>query len=183
MQIQPIGEISKAFLTKGITDWEQALDWVKSLPYGRNQNRGDLVLVLQEEQGTCSSKHALLRQLAVENEWDNIQLVMGLYKMKASNTQKVGKLLTAYQLEYIPEAHCYLEIDGKRVDVTSPKANIDLILPDILEEEVILPDQVNRYKVEQHQAYLKQWIEENSIQYDFDVLWKIREACIEALSQ
>ena len=41
--------------------FEELIVKVKNLPYGRNANRYDFSLVLSENKGTCSSKHAFLK--------------------------------------------------------------------------------------------------------------------------
>ena len=50
--INPGKEISNAFLERGITDFSSALIYVQDLPYGRNTDRGNPILVLKEQAGT-----------------------------------------------------------------------------------------------------------------------------------
>jgi hypothetical protein len=56
----------------------------------------------------------------------------------------------------------------------------------ILEEIEILPYQVNEFKVNYHQNFLKKWIENQNKKSDFvinfDAIWKLREVCIYNLS-
>jgi len=106
--------VSKDGLTKltnsiGIRTWNQLTKHIKNLPYGRNQNRTDFGLVLYEQKGTCSSKHALLKSIADLNNVPNIELIIGIYRMTESNTPRIGTELTKNAIEYIPEAHCYLK--------------------------------------------------------------------------
>jgi hypothetical protein len=42
-------------------DFEALIEKVKNIPYGRNSNRTDFSLVISENKGTCSSKHAFLK--------------------------------------------------------------------------------------------------------------------------
>lgn len=95
------------------------MKYIHSLPYGRNANRHDFSLVLKEKKGTCSSKHALLREVAALNDVPNVRLIIGMYKMSEHNTPNIGDGLSKSGLDYIPEAHCYLMIDKKRVDLTT----------------------------------------------------------------
>jgi hypothetical protein len=46
---------------KGITTFQQALEYIHRLPYGRNADRADYRLVLKEGKGTCSTRQALLK--------------------------------------------------------------------------------------------------------------------------
>jgi hypothetical protein len=58
---------------------------VRSLPYGRNSDHSDWRLVLGEGRGTCSTKHALLADLARENR-RHVALMLGIYEMDEDNT-------------------------------------------------------------------------------------------------
>lgn len=174
--------ITQELVALQVDTWTKALEYIQSLPYGRNANRKDYDLVLQEKKGTCSSKHALLKAIADLNQIPNVKLILGLYKMNEANTPNIGKEISKAQLAYIPEAHCYLQMNGKRMDVTSSHSEFSKIEKDILLEKEILPEQVADFKVDFHRNYLKNWIAENNIPYSFDEIWAMREACIKNLS-
>ncbi|MBO6606683.1 MAG: hypothetical protein JJ905_09560 [Psychroserpens sp.] len=156
--------------------------FIQNLPYGRNTNRTNFELVITERRGTCSSKHALLKRVADLNRIPNIELVIGIYKMTELNTPKIGSELSKNALEYIPEAHCYLIIEGKRTDLTSGRANIERIASDIIIEIRIEPDQVSEYKVDYHKAFIRNWLIESNSKLNFDQIWSIREQCIANLT-
>jgi hypothetical protein len=159
-------------------NWQETLNFVKQIPYGRNSNREDFSLVISENKGTCSSKHAYLKDFANINNIPNVQLIIGTYKMKESNTN-IGTILSDNNLEYIPEAHCYLKIDGKTIDVSSQESDFDKIKVDLLVEIEIEPYQVADFKIN----YIKKWLNETNSKFTFDEIWKIREKCIEQLSK
>lgn len=167
----------------GIHQWSDLVSFVQQIPYGRTSNRNDLGLVIDENRGTCSSKHALIKKLATENGQHELKLVIGLYKMNESNTPGIGGHIKEHGLEYIPEAHCYLKWEEERIDITSENANFEKIENDLLLEQEIEPEQIGAYKVEFHQNYLRQWIEEGNPPYTFEKIWEIREKCIWQLSQ
>ncbi|HWO29322.1 MAG TPA: hypothetical protein VNO32_11045 [Candidatus Acidoferrum sp.] len=77
--------VTTAFLGIAKTDLRTAAQYVCGLPYGRNSDPSDPVIVLAEQRGTCSTKHALLRRLAIEQGLD-IALVLGIYEMTERNT-------------------------------------------------------------------------------------------------
>ena len=166
----------------GIHNWNELTTYIQQLPYGRNENRTDFSLVLTEQRGTCSSKHAVLKKIAELNNFTHIKLVIGIYKMNSQNTPKIGETLKNSFLAYIPEAHCYLKIENKRFDFT----NIDSIAcafeKDLLEEIEILPEQVTEFKIKKHQNFLKNWLNKQQIELDFNKLWEIREQCIQQIS-
>ena len=177
---------SSSYLTQqvisiGICSWEELLIYIKNMPYGRNANREDLSLVLKENRGTCSSKHAFLKEVAHQNSIPNIQLIIGIYKMNESNT-KIGSVLSNNNIQYIPEAHCYLKIDGEQVDCTATNSNFEKIKNDLLEEIEIEAFQVGEFKVQYHKNYIKNWLLESNSKFTFDQIWEIREQCITFLS-
>ena len=111
----------------GLNTWGDLIKYVKSLPYGRNENRQDLSLVLNEKKGTCSSKHAFLKLVADLNQIPNIKLIIGLYKMSQENTPKIGNELSKNGIDFIPEAHCYLQINNEKIDITSNSSDFQKI--------------------------------------------------------
>ena len=164
-------------------NFDELINKVKNIPYGRNTNRYDFSLVLSENKGTCSSKHALLKDFADKNEIENVKLYIGIFKMNEVNTPKLGDLLTKNNINYIPEAHCYLKINQIPVDATTSDSFYDKIKQDIMEEIEILPNQVSDFKVEYHKAFLKKWIKETNQNNTFEEIWRIREECISKLSE
>lgn len=167
---------------KRIGNWNELLTYVRSLPYGRNSHRGDLSLVLKEGKGTCSSKHALTKKLADLNGITQVQLILGMYKMSRKNTPKIGDTLVCQGLDYIPEAHCYLKLNNRNIDITHDQADFTLLENDILEELEISPEQVENFKVDYHKKYMKQWLRDHNIPMDIDKAWAIREKCIQELA-
>ena len=177
------GEISDAFVQLGSLDYRAAGRFVSRLPYGRNKAVHGSLIVLQEGRGTCSTKHAILRRLAIEQAVD-VALVIGIYAMHERNTPGVGPVLRKYGLSSLPEAHCYLRFREKRVDVTRPiKANRPERTARFLYEEDIAPEQIGEYKTGLHRRFLQRWIAETADGRGLDEIWRIREECISALSR
>lgn len=176
--------ISQLFREEEMSDFDQACSFIRNLPYRRNKNKNDLASVFKEQCGTCSTKHAILKQLAVENGMESIQLMIGIYKMNVKNTPPVGPTLEAFGLEFIPEAHCYLKRDGMILDCTKQKAlEIDFGF-DLMDEHEILPEQIGLFKVEYHQQFIKKWLSEYThIPYGLNQMWDIREQCIKNLEE
>ena len=178
------GEITDAFLAAGITDFHAAAHYVHRLPYGRNADRADFRLVLCEGRGTCSTKHALLAQLA-EEQGVNLALTIGIFEMTGSNTPGVGPVLQKYGLPYLPEAHCYLTHQGTRVDVTRSAVEPSNPIERFLYEEPIHPEQIGSYKIALHQRFVREWVTNTSVagNRSWEEIWRIREECIAALSE
>lgn len=159
------------------------IEKVKQIPYGRNANRSDFSLVITENKGTCSSKHAFLKDFADKNSISNVKLYIGIFKMNEVNTSKIYPLLSENKISFIPEAHCYLKINEIPVDVTTSESFYQKIENDILEEIEIKPYQVSEFKVEYHKDFLKKWIVETKQIKTFDEIWSLREKCIEKLAE
>ena len=182
--LQSGGQTAADFIAHGITDFRTAGRYLHQLPYGRNADRSDFRLVLPEGRGTCSTKHALLAELARDQDLP-VVLTLGIYEMHERNTPGVGIVLNKYGLQYIPEAHCYLRYEGVRIDITRSGAESTDPIDRFLHEEAIVPAQIGDYKVQLHQRFLRSWIADKDLvgSRSFAEVWKIREECIAALAQ
>ena len=181
--ILPKGEISNAFLERNITSFYEACLFIGDLPYGRNSNINRLVDLFEEQCGTCSTKHALLKLLAEENNFNGLRLILGMYKMNAINSPKLKVILEQNKLDYLPEAHCYLIYNNQIIDHTNNKSKLTDFSDDFLGEIEINVDEITDLKVTYHKNYLKDWLSKNQlIKYTLSEIWDIREQCIKSLS-
>ena len=180
-ELTPGGPVTARFRAAGVHDFVGAAHHLLALPYGRIADRNRFWLVLEEGRGTCTTKHALLAELAREQGID-VQLVVGVYEMSERNTPGVGRVLGAHGLTRIPEAHCYLRYRGGRIDITGVPAGAEPI-DRFLHEEPITIDQIGAYKIDLHRRFLGEWIArtEQARGRSLDEIWRIREACIAAL--
>jgi thiol-disulfide isomerase/thioredoxin len=182
-EIQSVGEISNEFLARKIYNFNEATHFVANLDYGRNVNKDDLKTVFLDNCGTCSTKHALLKKLADENGFNQIKLILGIFKMNSKNTIEISKTLNKNNLEYIPEAHNYLKFENKIFDFTKNNSKPSDFESDLIEEIEMLPNQISNYKVELHKNHLQNWLNRNEeIKFNLNEIWKIREQCILDLS-
>src|SRR5207249_9809588 len=150
------GPITRLFRKAGVDDFAGAARYLLNVPYGRITERSRFWLVLREGRGTCTTKHALLAELAREQDID-VSLILGIYEMNERNTPGVGRVLRKYGLESIPEAHCYLAHKGGGIDITGVPAGAELI-DSFLHEEPITVDQIGAYKNDRHERVLRVWI-------------------------
>ena len=169
--LKPQRSIAKAFSYQGVSTFSEAAEYIKNLPYKRTPWRQ----VLEQQSGTCSSKHALLQALADEQLLD-CQLMLGIYEMTDKNTQGVGKVLEKYQLESIAEAHCFLQIKDEFFDFTFKDSFSLEPITDFLELHQIRVDDSGPRKIQIHKEYLKKRFPDQHTS-----LWSIREECISAL--
>src|SRR6516165_7865927 len=154
IRFSPGGLVTTTFLRLAKADLRAAAQYVCGLPYGRNSRPDDPLIVLTEQRGTCSTKHALLRRLAVEQGFD-LALVLGIYEMTERNTPGVGPVLQRHGLNGLLEAHCYLLTGGKRIDVTrAPSVRRVEPIERFLYEVEIDPEQIIHYKNAVHKQFL-----------------------------
>lgn len=181
--IKSMGQISKEFTDRNIVTFKQASLFIRQLAYGRNAEKNNLATVFTDNCGTCSTKHALLKRLADENEFEKVKLIVGLFKMNKKNTPQVSSTLQKYNLEYIPEAHCYLKFEDQIIDLTKLNSKPTDFLDELIEEIEIIPEQITDFKVNYHKNYLASWLDKNKqINLSLNELWEIREECIQKLS-
>ncbi|WP_084292219.1 hypothetical protein [Pedobacter nyackensis] len=179
-EIKYNGKVSKEFLNLGINDFKSACKFVSRLPYKRNKNKKDILCIFRDRAGTCSTKHSILRKLALENNQLEVKLILGIFKMDKEYAPKIENTLNENELDYIPEAHNYLRIGNEYLDFTRPNSNYSDFQNKLLEEHEIEFDQINEEKIRIHQTFLKEWIENNLV-LDLESIWKIREKCISDL--
>lgn len=163
----------------GFTRFDELAEHVRSLPYGRPKSLEPLA-VLSEQCGTCSSKHQLLAQVAQESGQPQVQLTIGIYEMSERNTPGVADVLAAAQMSFIPEAHCYLTVEGERLDFTGICAGASSPFESLLCELCVAPARLQQTKVLLHKEFLNQW--SYAHRRSSEELWRVREACIAALS-
>jgi hypothetical protein len=142
--------LGREFAALGLGSYREAARYVRSLPYGKNTDRSDWRLVLREGRGACSTKHALLTELAHENG-RHVALMLGIYEMCEDNTPGIRAVLERHGLPCIPDAHCYLAHEGTHVDLTREIEGAKHIKR-FLHEEEIYARQIGEYKVRAHRG-------------------------------
>lgn len=174
--------LAQGFLALGLRSFVDAARYVWQLPYGRNSDRADFRLVLPEGRGTCSTKHALLAALA-RAHGQPVKLTLGIYDMHERNTPGVGAVLEREGLSGIPEAHCYLVVKQRRVDLTRevPADTSTAAQACFFTEEEIEPEDIGAPKEEKHRAFIRAWAARRGL--DPEHIWRVREACIAALGE
>jgi hypothetical protein len=121
-RITDAGEVSKAFRDLGITSLQEACRYVHALPYGYNANPDDLMSLVTEKMGTCTTKHAVIATLAQELALP-IRKHVGVYAMTEDVVTGTDELLAEFGLPYIPMLHCFLVYEHFRVDLTEGNRN------------------------------------------------------------
>jgi hypothetical protein len=177
--IGDVGKLSQAVRSRGYRQFAEVAEAVKRLPYGRLNSEDDLA-VLDEERGTCSSKHRFLAALAHECGHAEVKLMLGLYSMSEKNTPGVGTVLRAEGLAAILEAHCYLMCGEHRFDFTGLPFGAASPFESLIDERAVSPSDLPSAKATYHRNAIVDWARTHGI--DPDHAWAIREKCIELLA-
>lgn len=162
--------------------FEEACNFVKNLPYKRNVNKENIYAIIEENGGTCSTKHAYLKRISDEFSTENVQLMICIFMMNENNSPKIKSVLEKYNLLEMPEAHNYLRMEGKIIDCTRKGSSENDFIDDLVEEIEINPSQITDFKVQFQKDFIQKYLLQHpEIQYSLEEFWKIREECILAL--
>lgn len=157
---------------------------IQILPYRRNSDKSNINCVLEDQGGTCSTKHAFLKHIADVKGIPDVKLMLGIFLMNARNTLKIASVLSKYQLAEMPEAHNYLKINGEIKDFTRKGSKPENFVEDLVQEIEIGTDQITDFKVNYHREFIRNYLIQNpQIPYCLEELWNIREECIAALQK
>ncbi len=165
-----------------LNSWDDLLDHVHKLPYGRISDKSQLHLVLEEQQGTCSAKHAFLKLAADALGLAGVELLLGFFMMDGKNSPALSTYFSSLEIEELPELHAFLKVNGKPIDITFPD-NVKKTIPyDIIQSHRVNPEEMILTKEQLHRNFHKKWIlSMTDFPYSEDELWSIREKCIEIL--
>ena len=116
-EITSKGVFSDLFLNTGIKTFHDACKWVNDLPYDYNSDIVDSQLIFTEKKGVCLTKHGSIARLAEELGLP-IMKHIGLFRLNDEMYTGIGKLLSKYGLDYIPQIDCFLKFNDFCVDLT-----------------------------------------------------------------
>lgn len=182
--IENKGPYSKKSLKLGLDNFGSTLDYIQALNYGRNSSKDNFFLVIDEQVGTCGTKHAFLYELIKEQGWEDWELVLGIYIINCENTPQACEILEDTQLFEVPNAHSYLKYKGEIIDATKIGSEKLEFKSTIQQETKIDSYQINEFKKKQHQTFLRRWVGDSELgcSLSFNRVWSIREQIIEILS-
>ncbi|TAN11149.1 MAG: hypothetical protein EPN34_08115 [Burkholderiaceae bacterium] len=106
--------------------------------------------------------------------------MVGIFAMCEANTPGVGTVLDAAGLTSIPEAHCYLKINGERFDFTGLRSGTASPFESLVTEQVVAPAALAERKIHFHKDAIAAWAPAHGL--TAKAAWPIREACIAALA-
>lgn len=108
--------------------------------------------------------------------------MLGIYRMNRQNTPGIGDTLEKHGIEFLPEAHNYLRVNGEILDCTGLNSGSASFATEFMQEIEITPGQIGDFKVNFHQSFIREWLQHTNSEFTFDQTWQIREDCIRALA-
>ncbi|MEA5452847.1 hypothetical protein VB780_30020 [Leptolyngbya sp. CCNP1308] len=120
--LQAHGPIAEKFLQQGLKTFHEACRWTKNLPYAANSNNEDSSILFEEGYGSCTTKHGAIARLAQEHSLP-VHKNLGFYRLNDEIVTGVNALLQPYDLDFIPQIHCFLVYEDCRVDLTEGNCN------------------------------------------------------------
>jgi hypothetical protein len=94
-KLKPLGELSNKFLDLGISTFREACNYVHDIDYGYNTNFEDKMIFFKEKKGTCTTKHAVIADLAQELKIPLFKHVC-IYKLTGEITERKHLLTSVY---------------------------------------------------------------------------------------
>lgn len=116
------GTMARAFRGLDIGTFHEACRHVHQLPYGYNSDRDDLMILFIEKKGSCTTKHAVIATLASELDLP-VNKKVGIYAMTEALVTGAQEILVRYRLPYVPVVHCFLNYQGRWVDLSEGNRN------------------------------------------------------------
>lgn len=180
LAIEPDGPLGEAFLAKGCIDFHDAVRLVRDLPWGK-PTRPEALAVIEEGKGTATDKHFLLASLARELGNDELQLVLGIYRMSAETHPAAKAVLGKANLQSLPESLVWLRWYGGDYDFSSMRAGGKAVV--VLQEETITLDKLPGYVEQRHKDFLVRFLlsSRRDDLPDLKGLWKLRGEALDAV--
>lgn len=174
------GPLSEEAVDRGIISFQSFIEWVSQLPVQQNTNNTDFKLVFDEECGSFDTKHALIKAVAAENEWDQIELFIGLYRMSAKTNRVLADVLRAVNIDYLPQLYTYLTINGSVFDLSEEMGEAEVYSVTGSDAVKIEPHELGEYLINVQRNVFEKWcLKENGVVEDY---WMVREKCITLLA-
>jgi len=120
--IRPNGPISQIFLDLNISTFQTACAHVKAMTYGPNSDNQNSLILFEENQGTCTTKHGAIARLAQELEIP-VYKNLGFYRLNNEIVNDINNIFACLGLSFIPQIHCFLEFETNRIDLTEGNCN------------------------------------------------------------
>lgn len=111
---------------------------------------------------TVAKFHAVLAQLAVENDISEIELVVGIFIVNATSFPELNDYFSDKSYDNLALSTCYCIIDGERIDFFKGNSFLDKISKRFVREQRVDPHQAKEWKEKIYEDYIGKWLKRNS---------------------
>lgn len=177
------GPISSYLKNKKVNDFKSTIIFLKSNPIELKDLQEIVVKDVEETMSITSKIHAVLATLAVENEIEEIELMMGIFLVNQNIFPELENYFKDKDYSNIALTTSYLKISDKRIDFSSSKQILEKITSKIIREQRMDPHQSKEWKEKIYEDYIHKWFKRNpSITYPIGKILKDEKTLIELIS-
>lgn len=162
-KLEPVTEISSIFISMGFFDFEQAFQYIRSLPLlSLHDATGNYRSVLDEQRGTNSSKHGILAHLIESHNIEEIHLMVGILLPDKNVLQDIGLDTAKLETERVPVAYSFFREKGRRLSCMGNEAEINLLEKYLVREQRCEAQQMITWKPVILNNFLENWCKRNN---------------------
>jgi len=124
-----------------------------------------LILVVEDSNNsmtTVTKFHAVLAQLAVENDISEVELVVGIFIVNATSFPELVDYFSSKSYDNVALSTCYFVIDGERIDFFKGNNFLNKISKRFVREQRVDPHQAKEWKEKIYEDYIGKWLKRNS---------------------
>lgn len=124
-----------------------------------------LKLVVEDSDNTMTTVakfHAVLAQLAVENDISEVELVVGIFIVNATSFPELTDYFSSKSYDNVALSTCYFVIDGERIDFLKGNNFLDKISKRFVREQRVDPHQAKEWREKIYEDYIGKWLKRNS---------------------
>jgi len=153
-------KLSLAFKTIKLNTFQSAAYYLRSST--SIDNFLNLVVDDSSQSMTKTSKtHAVLATLAVENQIDEVELMMGIFLIDELTFPELKNYFSDKNYKTIALTTSYLNINGNRFDFSTDASILDRIANKIVREQRMDPHQSKEWKEKIYEDYIQKWLKRN----------------------
>ena len=173
-------KLSQLFVDREITQFSEAMAYLRTLPYCRTSASCDLSSVITDSGGSFTARNALLVQLSREQGFQGLSLSLCTHAFD-QNCPEVSAILDEQGLAGLPEAQACIQYQDQMFTVADRSLCLEVEVWSAIE---IAPVQISTFKRRYHQNYLNNWMQLEQLDqlWSVETLWGVRSRCLEQVA-
>ena len=174
------GRLSNLLMSRNISTFGKAIDYLATLSYSASSNPQDLTLLISQGCGTFTARNAFLVQLAHEQGVTELALTLCVQKFDEEAYPEIKQVLADHGLEGLPDMNGCLKYQGRLFSLSESSL---LIRCEVLSDVEIAPVQIGTFKRRYHQKYLENWLQMEGLNRKWSVeqVWRVHQECLRTI--